>query len=111
MKPQDFLKLAEKIDFNSARAQKAFELFKKNTTALSVPFLGANKNKKGQIEINYHEGRHRVEYTRRIDPDTPIPVYITLDEEAGDIPSNADFINQEGELVNVKIFIKESIKC
>ena len=111
MKPQDFLKLAEKIDFNSARAQKAFELFKKNTTGLSVPFLGANKNKKGQIEINYHEGRHRVEYTRRIDPDTLIPVYITLDEEAGDIPSNADFINQEGELVNVKIFKKESIKC
>ena len=32
-------------------------------------------------------------------------MYITLDEEAGDIPSNADFINQEGELVNVKIFI------
>ena len=27
MKPEDFLKLAEKIDFNSARAKKAFELF------------------------------------------------------------------------------------
>ena len=111
MKPEDFLKLAEKIDFNSARAKKAFELFKKNTTGLSVPFLGANKNKKGQIEINYHEGRHRVEYVRRIDPDTLIPVYITLDQEVGDIPTNADFINQAGEPVDVKIFMKENIKC
>ncbi len=108
MKPEDFLKLAEKIDFNSARAEKAFKLFKKNTTGLSVPFLGADKNKKGQIEICYHEGRHRVEYARRIDPDTLIPVFITLNQQTSDILTNADFINQEGELVDVKIFIKEN---
>ena len=111
MKPEDFLKLAEKIDFNSARAEKAFELFKRNTTGLSVPFLGANKNEKGQIQIDYHEGRHRVEYVRRIDPNTFIPVYITIDQHAGDISGDADFVNQAGELVDVNILIKENIKC
>lgn len=123
MKPEDFLKLAEKKDFNSIESKTAFRLYENTNTGLSVPFLNGNLNEKGQIEIDGHEGRHRAEYVRRIDPDTPIPVYITVSSpsgqenfvnqqtynygrsltEAGDILLNADFINEEGNPVDVKI--------
>ncbi len=123
MKPEDFLKLAEKKDFNTVESKTAFKLYENTNTGLSVPFLNGNLNEKGQIEIDGHEGRHRAEYVRRLDPDTPIPVYITVSApsgqeqfvnqqtynygrsltEAGDILLNADFINEEGNPVDVKI--------
>ena len=123
MKPEDFLKLAEEKDFNSIESKTAFKLYENTNKGLSVPFLNGNLNEKGQIEIDGHEGRHRAEYVRRLDPDTPIPVYITVSApsgqeqfvnqqtynygrsltEAGDILLDADFINEEGKPVDVKI--------
>ena len=123
MKPEDFLKLAGKIDFNTVESKTALRLYENTNIPLTVPFLNGRLNEDGKIKISGHEGRHRAEYFRRIDPDTPIPVYITVSApsgqeqfanqqtynygrsltEAGDILLNADFISEKGNPVDVKI--------
>ena len=123
MKPEDFLKLAGKIDFNTVESKTALRLYENTNIPLTVPFLNGRLNEDGKIKISGHEGRHRTEYLRRIDPDTPIPVYITVGvpdkakpfvnqqtynygrslTEAGDILLNADFISEKGNPVDVKI--------
>ena len=123
MKPGDFLKLADEKDFNNVASKTALRLYENTNTGLTVPFLNSRLNEDGKIEISGHEGRHRAEYVRRLDPDTPIPVYITVSPpegskpfvnqdtydfgrsltEAGDILLDADFINEEGKPVDIKI--------
>lgn len=84
MKPGDFLKLSANKDFSEKaieeRDDRAFELYEKNKTGLTVPVLDMTEDAvSGDFEVIGHEGRSRAKYFENLDPNKLIPVQIQTD--------------------------------
>ena len=81
MKPGDFLRLAKGLSFSEEemidRNDRAFELYEKNKTGISIPTLDMHEDfNTGDFKVTHHEGRHRAKYFENLDPDKYIPVHV-----------------------------------